>query len=221
MLRLLFLIPAVFLLLGCTGPQGPPGPPGSAGSAGMPGALGEQGAPGEQGPLGPPGEAVARETVFPEMVLDFSIEQPCAAAIEASTEYRGTTQEIEQERRQWDSVLRTSMRYLTDNHLNTIGSAMDRLGQRDVGTPTSYSYGACTDEKARLDAFMEVRRRNPMGVWREQTLREYYRECSVEAWYTPSGTPVPSSIDRCARLLEWVPADWLPVDPDTDRATQT
>ncbi len=174
--------------------------------------------PGEQGPLGSAGEAVARETVFPELALDFSIGQSCAAAIEESTEYSGTTQEIEQQRRQWTSVIRTPMRYLTDQHLNTIGSAMDRLRERDIGTPTSYSsysYGACTDEKARLNAFMDVRRSNPMGVWREQTLREYYRACYVEAWHTPSGTPVPSTIDRCAHLLEWVPTDWLPVDPET------
>ncbi len=205
----LLLIGISLLLLACTGPQGPPGPAGPAGSAGMPGSPGEQGTPGEQGP----GGTVTRETVFPELVLDFSIGQPCAAAIEQSTEYRGTSQEIEQERRQWASVLRTPTRYLTGEHLNTILWAMDRLKERDIGTPTSYNYGGCTDEYARLEAFVGVRSRNPMGVWREQTLRTYYSHCSAEAWYN-MGTPVPSRIDACARLLEWVPADWLPVDPE-------
>ena len=214
----LLLIGISMLLLACRGPQGEPGPqgpPGPTGEAGMPGTLGEQGASGEQGQPGSAGEAVAKETVFPELALDFMIGQPCVTAIEESTEYSGTTQEIEQQQRQWALVLRTPMRYLTDQHLYTIGSAIDRLRERDIGTPTSDSYGACTDEKVSLNGFMEVRRSNPMGIWREQTLREYYRECSVEAWHTPSGTPVPSSIDRCAHLLEWVPSDWLPVDPAT------
>ena len=213
----LLLIGLSMLLLACRGPQGEPGPQGPPGEPGTEGALGDQGVSGEQGPPGSVGEAVARETVFPELTLDFSIEQSCAAAIEESTEYSGTTQEIEQQRRQWTSVIRTPMRYLTDEHLYDIGSAMDRLRERDIGTPTtssSYSYGACTDERARLNAFMEVRGSNPMGVWREHTLTEYYRACSVKAWHTPSGTPVPSSIDRCAHLLEWVPTDWLPVDPE-------
>ena len=206
------------LLLGCKGPQGEPGPQGPQGPPGEPGVqgeLGEPGAPGEQGLPGSTGEAIAMEAVFPELVLDFSIGQSCAEAIEESTEYSGTTQEIEQQRRQWTSVIQTPMQYLTDEHLYTIESAIDWLRERDTGTPTSYSYGACTDEKARLDAFRSVRDSNPMGEWREQTLREYYSECSVEAWYTSSGTPVPESIDRCAHLLEWVPADWLPVDPET------
>ena len=222
MLRVLFLIAAAALLLGCQWPPGPQGPPGEPGPQGLQGEMGrpgsqsvggtsEAGTPGPQGTQGPAGTTVM---VFPELVLDFTIGRPCAGAIERSTEYRGTEQEIAQQKQVWEAVLRTPMRYLTDDeHLYDVQSAMERLREQTVATPTSYHYGPCTDDLARLTAFQHVRRSNPMGQWREETLAEYYQHCSQEAWYS-NGTPSISNIERCARLLKWIPAAWLPVDPN-------
>lgn len=147
------------------------------------------------------------------MVLDFTLSRPCAVAIQQSTSYSGTESEIALEKRAWEAVLSTPMRHLTDDHLSNISGAMENgLGEQTIATPTRYHYGPCTDDYNQLTAFRSVRGSNPMGAWREYRLAEFYYYCSQEAWYS-NATPQASNIERCAHLLEWIPAGWLPVDP--------
>ncbi len=245
----------ILSVVACTGPAGPPGPAGPQGESGdagpqgergpqgEPGPQGVRGFPGTQGEQGSQGEAGAsgllggltEQELFPELRLDHTIDEDCADIVRSSYEYRGTAEEIEQERKALDFLLDLPTRYMTDNHIDRLRTRMRNIQQ-------------CDSSEVALGAFHEVRRDNPMSQWRVWVLGMYWRDCtfpnevrllddSYPGYPTPlAATAVPTvaptstlrpvggltqvptvaptsdhmrNEGRCA-LLSWMPESWRP-----------
>ena len=195
---LVFVVLLAVALAGCTGapgPQGPPGPPGPAG---------ERGLQGEQGIQGPDGSAISVDAlaVWPELALDFSFGERCADHILANVEYYGTQQEIDVERRRWESRLSLPVRYLGSRDVGALRSRLDRSDS----APLSYP---CRSEARSLDSFYQVRYDNPMGSWRANVLERYWW-CH---WTDQRGDLSDHDALSCRSLMEWIPEDWVPQSP--------
>ena len=115
------------------GSQGDRGEVGSQGPSGDRGAMGPQGPPGERGetgPQGPPGPPGMSDDLWPELSLDFTIEETCAVAIHSNVEYRGTVKEIEKEREGLTILLGLPFRFMSSGQSGILRSAMGQMRTR-------------------------------------------------------------------------------------------
>ncbi len=220
----------VLLSFGCEGPPGPPGVqgiPGPQGEAGMRGEPGQQGPAGLQGPTGPPGspgpqgeqgtegakgaygpEGYPGEAtdIWPELRLDFTIDQACSERILASVEYSGTAQEIDEEREHLNILLGIHVRFMSGEQSYRIQSAMQQVEymsreNNEARNPCELSYEALT-------SFVRVRDNNPMGRWRSEVLGRYWRcEYPGSNWLTGGSQ---SNEEECGTLRWWLPESWIP-----------
>ena len=187
---------------GETGPQGPQGeagpqgPQGEAGPQGPQGEAGPQGPQGEAGPQGPQGDSA---DVWPELRLDFVIDQSCADNIREVIEYRGTTAEIQEEKESVDVLLGASVRFMSNSHIERIRSLMSHVAE---------SSSMCKGSRQALDLFRNVRDNNPMGRWRAETLEGYW-ECEYprDQWLAIGNQ---RDEESCESLWQWLPERWVP-----------
>ena len=199
---------------GETGPQGPQGPQGETGPQGpqgetgpqrlqgetspqgLQGETGPQGLQGETGPQGPQGDSA---DVWPELRLDFVIDQSCADNIREVIEYRGTTAEIQEEKESVDVLLGASVRFMSNSHIERIRSLMSHVAE---------SSSMCKGSRQALDLFRNVRDNNPMGRWRAETLEGYW-ECEYpgDQWLAIGNQ---RDEESCESLWEWLPERWVP-----------
>ena len=193
---------------GETGPQGPQGetspqgPQGETGPQGPQGETGPQGPQGETGPQGPQGETGPQgdsADVWPELRLDFVIDQSCADNIREVIEYRGTTAEIQEEKESVDVLLGASVRFMSNSHIERIRSLMSHVAE---------SSSMCKGSRQALDLFRNVRDNNPMGRWRAETLKGYW-ECEYpgDQWLAIGNQ---RDEESCESLWEWLPERWVP-----------
>ncbi len=204
--------------------QGPPGPQGERGEQGLPGPQGEQGEQGPQGLPGEPGSTEIQEStgnsveqvasseqaeelvIWPELTLEFSFSPRCTSYILETVEYQGTEEEILREKGWWERRLELPTRFLHDDALWDIRSAIENANYMNEVQQTK---GPCSEEYTSLERFIEVRERNPMGRWREDTMEQYWR-CVYEPLVYSDGTQNTSQIQVCQNLMSWVPENWIP-----------
>ena len=187
---------------GETGPQGPQGETSPQGPQGETGPQGPQGPQGETGPQGPQGETGPQgdsADVWPELRLDFVIDQSCADNIREVIEYRGTTAEIQEEKESVDVLLGASVRFMSNSHIERIRSLMSHVAE---------SSSMCKGSRQALDLFRNVRDNNPMGRWRAETLKGYW-ECEYpgDQWLAIGNQ---RDEESCESLWEWLPERWVP-----------
>ena len=183
--------------------QGPQGSEGSEGSAGPPGPAGPQGPAGPPGQQGPPGEST---DVWPELHLDFTIDEACAARIHAVVEYSGTAEEIGREREHLDILLGIPARFISRAHTDRLWSMMNQVEYRSQENDEARS--PCTRSAEALALFEEVRQRNPMGQWRSEVLHRYWT-CAYPGSRWLAGGDQPNE-GECRELLRWLPESWVP-----------
>ena len=147
---------------------------------------------------GSPG-GLTEQDLFPELRLDYTIDEDCADIIRSSYEYRGTAEEIEQERKALDFLLDLPTRYMTDNHIARLRTRM-----RDIQE--------CESSKVALDAFYSVRRSSPMGYWREDILHRYWYHCAYPggSFRLLDNSYGGYNEEVCNPLLSWMPESWKP-----------
>jgi hypothetical protein len=181
---------------GSQGETGPQGPQGETSPQGPQGETGPQGPQGEAGPQGPQGDSA---DVWPELRLDFVIDQSCADNIREVIEYRGTTAEIQEEKESVDVLLGASVRFMSNSHIERIRSLMSHVAE---------SSSMCKGSRQALDLFRNVRDNNPMGRWRAETLKGYW-ECEYpgDQWLAIGNQ---RDEESCESLWEWLPERWVP-----------
>ena len=223
----LLVILATLLIAACTEPQveqgtpGPQGPPGPLGEQGIQGPQGPQGEPGprgprgEPGPQGEPGQAGAQEPqvppgfvselgIYPELHLDFTIDEACADAIRDTYEYSGTEEAIKAEREALDILLGLPTRYMTDEQIWRLQSRMQNYVPR-------LDSEVCISSWSALEVFQRLRYENPMGRWRGEVLQDYWRYCGLLGKEVSLLTDSYSyHEDACNSLLSWMPESWRP-----------
>ena len=184
---------------GPQGPQGETGPQGPQGEAGPQGPQGEAGPQGPQGEAGPQGSQGDSADVWPELRLDFVIDQSCADNIREVIEYRGTTAEIQEEKESVDVLLGASVRFMSNSHIERIRSLMSHVAE---------SSSMCKGSRQALDLFRNVRDNNPMGRWRAETLEGYW-ECEYprDQWLAIGNQ---RDEESCESLWQWLPERWVP-----------
>ena len=202
---------------GAPGPQGPqgiqgePGPPGQPGATGAPGPQGPQGIQGEPGPPGQPGATGApgpqglpgdSTDIWPELRLDFKIDEACANVIKESIEYSGTSAEIEREKESVDILLSLPTRFMSDRQIDDLQYLIDRVRNN------SGQQLRCSKSEEALDFFDSVREGNPMGRWRADTLHRYWGcEYPDDRWLADRSSPREG---ECESLRQWMPESWAP-----------
>ena len=196
---------------GLPGPQGPagatgvpgqpghtgvPGPQGPAGATGVPGPQGHAGATGVPGPQGPSGNTM---DIYPELHLDFTLDEVCASRIRDNIEYSGTSAEIEEQKNSANFLLALPTRYMSYSHISLIRDRINYLPNETRVCDRSYEA---------LESFQEVRERNPMGRWRASALEAYWRcQFPGDRWLANSSS---LNDDECASLMRWLPVSWIP-----------
>ena len=217
----LLVILATLLIAACTesqveqGPPGPPGPQGPQGERGIQGPQGQQGEPGPRGPRGELGQAGAQEPqvppgfvseldIYPELHLDFTIDEACADAIRDTYEYSGTEESIKTEREALDILLSLPTRYMTYQHIGSLQNRMQNYVPRLDSEVWISSWDA-------LEVFQRLRYENPMGQWRAEVLQDYWRYCGLLGKEVSLLTDSYSyDEEACNALLSWMPESWRP-----------
>ena len=214
---------AVLVLSACTGSRENQGPQGEQGIQGPPGPRGEQGPQGEQGIQGPPGPqgeqgpqgsqapagAISEFDIFPELYLDFSIDQACADAIRANYEHRGTTESIAQQRQALDMVLGVRISYMPDELIYDLKSMIERMAYDNTEDAL-----ACDGINNALEEFRSLRYSNPIGQWREDALYKYWRYCVLPGdEFQLFNQSYAYHEESCDTLLSWMPESWKPIWP--------
>ena len=220
---------AVIIVLGCagpTGPQGEAGPPG--GAPGPQGPQGPQGVPGPQGPPGPHGATglpgipglpgttelqgeVSELVLFPEVVLDFTVSDRCAAHIQEYVSYEGTQREIADRQEALRIQLQLPTRFMSIH--NTDEHNWRSVIVRGFYNPDGSGIApACSDDAERWDAFETARSGNFLWSRRESAVQRWWI-CEVYD-QEPPPTPDARTVRECEILRAWIPAAWLPpADP--------
>ena len=205
----IFLLLLMLFVMACS-QQDDMGEIAQQGFQGDRGAMGPQGPPGERGetgPQGPPGSPGMSDDLWPELSLDFTIEETCAVAIHSNVEYRGTVKEIEKEREGLTILLGLPFRFMSSGQSETLGWAM---GQMRTRAEQEKSSNPCERSGEALESFEKVRRSNPMGQWRAKVL-ELYWDCQYpgDQWLARGSS---SDLDKeeCSQLRRWLPDSWIP-----------
>ena len=204
---------AVLIVLGCAGPPGPQGeagPPGGApGTQGPPGPQGEAGPPGAPGLPGIPGlqGEVSELILFPEVVLDFTVSDRCAAHIQEYVSYEGTQREIADRQESLRIQLQLPTRFMStarsDAH-NWLSEIVRGFNNPD----TPGTAPACSDDAERWAAFQGARYGSSLWSWREDAVNRWWN-CEVYD-QEPPPTPDARTVRECEVLRQWIPAAWLP-----------
>ncbi len=164
--------------------------------------------------MGPPGpqarpSGISEFDIYPELHLDYAIDQACADAIRANYEHTGTTESIAQQRQALDMVLGVSISYMPDELIEALRSMIGRM-QYD----SSADEYACDRIDNALEDFRRLRYSNPMGQWREDALHDYWRYCVFPGddfrLFNQSYSYHEESSNA---LLSWMPESWKPTWP--------
>ena len=187
---------------GATGPVGPQGPRGSQGPQGEQGDTGPLGPQGNRGPAGPMGDST---DVWPELHLDFTIDDACAEAIRASTEYSGTVEAIQKQRDELDILLGLPARFMSRWQIGRLKYIIERINRGNE------ERSPCARNVLALYLFKDVRYQNPMGQWRSEVLHHYWKcEYPYSRWLA-DGQGLEEA--QCGALRQWLPESWIPPTP--------
>ena len=154
----------------------------------------------DSGSQGPPGDST---DIWPELRLDFKIDEACSDAIRESIEYSGTTDEIEREKESVDILLSLPTRFMSDRQIDRLQYLID------VARNNSEQQLRCSRQSEEaLDSFDSVRERNPMGSWRADVLQQYWScEYPYDWWLAYRSIPREG---ECESLMQWMPESWAP-----------
>ena len=137
--------------------------------------------------------------VYPELHLDFTLDEVCASIIGDNMEFSGTSAEIEEQENSVSFLLALPTRYMSYSHISLIKDRINYLPRET---------GECGRSYVALQSFQQVRNGNPMGRWRASNLGTYW-SCQFpgDRWLANGDSP---SIDECDALMRWLPASWIP-----------
>ena len=164
--------------------------------------LGPLGPQGNRGPAGPMGDST---DVWPELHLDFTIDDACAEAIRASTEYSGTVEAIQKQRDELDILLGLPARFMSRWQIGRLKYIIERINRGNE------ERSPCARNVLALYLFKDVRYQNPMGQWRSEVLHHYWKcEYPYSRWLA-DGQGLEEA--QCGALRQWLPESWIPPTP--------
>ncbi len=154
---------------------------------------------------------VSELILFPEVVLDFTVSDRCAAHIQEYVSYEGTQREIADRQESLRTQLQLPTRFMStarsDAH-NWLSEIVRGFNNPD----TPGTAPACSDDAERWAAFQEARYGSNLWSWREDAVNRWWN-CEVYD-QEPPPTPDAGTVRECEVLRQWIPAAWLPpADP--------